>query len=403
MGRDTRQILIITTNSFPIGFAATNRILCYGLGFVHHGYFPEVICIRPTESYSSVYNNQTAGIYKGIKYSYPGGTTIRVKSFWIRRLNDLMGVICSIHLLIKSIQKKKVSFCIFYGNSVFTEILFLWIAKFFGIKIFKEESENPNVYFGLKKAISGRLKKWIVINKLYGYYDGVLVMTRPLHDFFIETGVADSKILIVPQTVDLDRFDNDRLHSKFDFDYIGYVGSLSQSKDGVLTLIESFKNVLLKYPDIKLVIAGNGTSKERSDILSLITSNHIEDMVLLIGVISSDEIPSFLKNAKILVSCRPQSLQSDYGFPTKVVEYLASGKPLVTTATGDLVLFLKDRQNAFIGKSSDQSDFSFKILQVLQDYNFATRVAQSGKDLVLKEFNPIIQTHRIIDYINLID
>jgi hypothetical protein len=35
---------------------------------------------------------------------------------------------------------------------------------------------------------------------------------------------------------------------------------------------------------------------------------------------------------------------------------------------------------------------------VLQDYDFAMKVAQNGKALVINEFSPIIQTKKIIDF-----
>ena len=397
---EPKRIIILTTNPFPIGLASTKRILSYCKGFLYHGYQPEVICIRPTEPYSNVFNNQISGIYEGISYSYPGRTTVRVKSFWGRRWNDNIAVISSILTYINIRPPKGTLFSIFYGNSIFAEISFILISRLFRKKIYKEESENPNIYFRENKFIHQRIIKWFVINKLYKFYDGVLVMTHPLKDFFLVKGIPVTKILVVPQTVDLVRFDrsDERFQRPIDSEYIAYVGSLNQNKDGVLILIESFDVVSKNFPDLKLFIAGDGTLEDKSAVLILIESLKLEEKVQLIGRISSEEIPRFLKCAKVLVSCRPGSLQSDYGFPTKVVEYLACGKPTVTTATGELAFYLKDRVNAFVANTGDHNTFASKILSVLQDYDFAIKVAQNGKTLARDKFSPITQTKKIIDF-----
>jgi len=399
---EPERIIILTTSPFPIGLAGTNRILSYCKGFLYHGYQPEVICIRPTEPYANVFNIQASGMYEGIKYSYPGRTTVRIKSFWGRRLNDTVAVISSILLFINLLQKKGVCFSIFYGNNIFAEISFILISWLFFGKIYKEESENPNVYFRENRPIHNRIIKWFILNRLYRSYDCVLVMTHPLRDFFLTKGIPDRKILVVPQTVDQERFENETYNSTMSLpdDYVAYVGSLNQQKDGVLTLVESFTKVSAEYPEIHLILAGEGTRLEKNELSSLIIQLHLNDKVHYIGRISSKEIPVFFHGAKLSASCRPKSIQSEYGFPTKVVEYLASGKPTVTTATGELAFYLKDRVNAFVAKKTDPESFALKMLEVLQDYDFALKVAQEGKDMVKKMFNPITQTKKIIDFCN---
>ncbi len=394
------KIVILTTNPFPIGLAGTNRILSYCKGFLHHGYQPEVICIRPTEHYSNVFNKQASGMYEGIRYSYNGRTTIRVKSFWGRRLRDTIAVVGSILLYINLLQKKEVFFSIFYGNNIFAEISLIFLTRLFGKKICKEESENPYVYFARRKTIFSLVSKWVLIEKLYGYYYGVLVMTHPLREFFLSKGIPDKRILVVPQTVDQDRFKKEIKNSTLFLpsDYVAYVGSLNQQKDGVLTLVESFAQVSVLYPELHLILVGEGTQLEKNELSSIINKLNLNNRTKYIGRISSEKIPAFLQGAKLLVSCRPISRQSDFGFPTKVVEYLATGRPTVTTATGELAFFLKDRVNAFVANMAKQNTFAAKMLEVLQNYDFAMRVAQKGKDLVGDKFNPIKQCKLIIDF-----
>jgi glycosyltransferase involved in cell wall biosynthesis len=401
MSKDlSKKIIIITNQPFPLGLAGTNRILSYCKGFIHHGYQPEVICIRPTERYNNIINHQASGIYEGIRYTYPGRTSVRVKSFWGRRQNDVFAVISSILFFTSVIKKKDVSFSIFYGNNFLAEIFFIYLSRVFKKKFYKEESENPHVYFNQNRSAMTKIFEWFYISKLYKLYSGVLVMTHPLREFFISMGVPDRKILIVPHTVDPERFKNRICDSTLILpdNYVAYLGSINQQKDGILTLVNSFIKVVEKYPEMHLVIAGAGSEEEKNELIALINQLKLDETVHYLGRISSGEIPALFNGAKLLVSCRTKSYQNEYSFPTKVVEYLATGIPVVTTTPGELAFYLKDKENAFVADVEDPDLFSSKILEALQDYDFAMKVGQNGKMLVNDKFNPIIQTKMAIDF-----
>jgi glycosyltransferase involved in cell wall biosynthesis len=393
-------IIILTNNPFPVGLAATNRIISYCKGFLHHSYKPVVLCIRPTESNKDVFNISIEGDYNGIEFAYPGGTTIRDASFWRRRINDTISIIKSLKYFHGLLKSKDTAFVIFYGNSVFTELASIFLTKFFRKRIFKEESENPAIYFARGKTLLTQLQKWFVINKLFRYYNGVLAMTHPLKDYFLNIGMPDKKILVVPQTVDTQRFDNGIREFVLTLpeNYIAYVGSLNQQKDGVLSLVNAFSIFNSHYPDFNLIIAGDGTLQEKDELTSLINRLALSEKIHAIGRISSNEIPALFQKAKMLVSCRPKSIQSDYGFPTKVAEYLASGKPVVSTIQGELEFFLKDRVNAFVSNSAEPEVFASKLIEVCEDYHFAIQVGQNGKRLAMHDFNPITQTQQIIEF-----
>lgn len=109
---------------------------------------------------------------------------------------------------------KRYLFIIFIGYCISVELFFILLCKFFKIKIYKEESENPAIFFYGKTILFSSLKKWFIFNKIYKYYNGILVMTHPLRDFFLAKGISDRKILVVPYTVYQQRFENATFNSK---------------------------------------------------------------------------------------------------------------------------------------------------------------------------------------------
>lgn len=394
------KIIIITTEPFPIGLAATNRILCYCKGFIENGFSPEVFVIKPSESKYNTYNTLASGIFEDIKFIYHGGTTVRSSSFLMRRINDLKAFLITLKELLKTFRKKESHFAIFYGNYPLAEIICTLVFRLIKKKLYKEESENPNTYFNNRISFRNSILKWIYIGKLYKSYSAVFVMTDALREFFVPTYLNDKKVLIVPQTVDESRFElttsqNGIQGSKR---YIAFVGSLNQKKDGVLTLVKAFNLIHSKYEDIFLIIAGDGSSSDKNALTNLIHAHNLDNRVKFMGRISSQRVPSFLVNAHVLVSCRPKSFQSEFGFPTKIVEYLASGKPIVTTSTGELEKFLEDRENCFIANYDAPELIANKISEVLDNYEFALKTAQRGKELVKVKFSKQIQTQKIIDF-----
>ena len=59
-------------------------------------------------------------------------------------------------------------------------------------------------------------------------------------------------------------------------------------------------------------------------------------------------MPKYLCNAKLLALARPDSIQAQGGFPTKLGEYLATGRPVVVTKVGEIPDYLEDGVNAFL-------------------------------------------------------
>jgi len=84
-------------------------------------------------------------------------------------------------------------------------------------------------------------------------------------------------------------------------------------------------------PDIHLVVGGPGTREvlERHPRLDL-------ERVELVGRVPQADVSTVLGNLHATVLARPPARYSRAGFPTKVVESLAVGTPVVCNLTGDL-------------------------------------------------------------------
>ena len=187
---------------------------------------------------------------------------------------------------------------------------------------------------------------------------------------------------------------------KVDIRYIAYCGTASNNKDGVDELIKAFAIVAHQHDDIKLMIIGKTPSKEdESENMLLIEQLGIKDKVIFTGIVESEKMPQLLKNAEMLALDRPDSLQAQCGFPTKLGEYLLTGNPVVVTKVGDIPKFLVHEESALLANQRDPQDFAKKIQWVLDNPILAKAIGENGARVALREFNSNHETYKMINFI----
>ena len=98
----------------------------------------------------------------------------------------------------------------------------------------------------------------------------------------------------------------------------------------------------------------------------------------------------------MLVLARPDNDQAKYGFPTKLGEYLLSGRPVVLTNVGNISDFLLDGQSAYIAQPGNIISISDKMIEVSSNKDLAEQIAKKGKEVALKKFNSSIETAKLL-------
>lgn len=106
------------------------------------------------------------------------------------------------------------------------------------------------------------------------------------------------------------------------FRYVVYTGKMN-TKFGVRTLIDGFSG--LSDPNCRLVLCGEG------DCMDYVHSVAQKDnRIIVAGQVTPEEAARWQCRAAVLVNPRPNNeLYTRYSFPSKNVEYLLSGKPVV--------------------------------------------------------------------------
>jgi glycosyltransferase involved in cell wall biosynthesis len=173
----------------------------------------------------------------------------------------------------------------------------------------------------LLRHLDVRLHRWLVPR-----LDGLVVVADQIaRDFApgrpylrIEGGVDGRRFAVAPQRPSPD--DGTRPLRML------FAGSL-EPFNGVDLLLES---LALLGSGVELTVAGAGSLEER------VRSTAARDPRLrFLGMLPADELPAVYGRSDLLLNIRPtRDLTTRYYFPSKLIEYLASGCPTLSTCTG---------------------------------------------------------------------
>lgn len=364
--------------------AATNRSLSYIKGLSELGVDTKVIYFRPNKSFDCL----------DIEYSH-----IEIYSYWRkfysnnRFLQYICLIIFYIHFLL-SLKKGDVVYC--YGCA---DIWSLIVRFRKGVKVYVEYTEHPEVT-GIGGAfLTPSLNTFY---RLLGMVNGLFVITTGLRDFYISKGVSPDKVFIANITVDVDRF-KELKKTETREPYIACCGVISNNKDGIDILIKSFAKVVQEFGNIKLYLIGPTPNEEDNNKnIELISKLGIESHVVFKGVLPALQIPQVLKDAQVLLLCRPNNKQAKYGFATKIGEYLLTENPVVVTTVGDFPIFFKDKENVLFSEPDNPNLFAEKILWALKNSFQAEMIGKNGADFALKNFSYLNVVKKIIEIIGII-
>lgn len=186
-----------------------------------------------------------------------------------------------------------------------------------------------------------------------------------------------------------DKRTNKRPNQHFTFLYAGGI----EEKYGLKALVEGFRKI--QRDDVRLVIYGSGTYvKELESVCK-------EDArIIYNGVVSNEEIIKAEYEADILVNPRYTAEEfTKYSFPSKNMEYMVSGTPVLTTMLPGMP---KDYYPyVFLFDQGESVEGYYSVLQEItnKDDDELVLKGQQARDYVLEHKNNIVQTKRIIELV----
>lgn len=345
-------ILYIGGFELPDRNAAAHRVLSNGKILREIGYDVVYIDIDKNMEYNEQILNTKRNIQDFDCWSEPYPKT---KKQWIHYLT-------SINTFLKISDKyANIKAVICYN---YQAIAFMKIKKYCrrnNIKVIADCTEwystkGSNIVFKIIKGLDSFIRMRIIQKNL----DGLIVISDYLEKFYSKS----KNVICIPPLVDLLEKKWNIPISKNDNDEINvvYAGSPGKYKDKLNIIIDE----LYKLQDkCKLKFYIIGITKEQ--YLNYYKNHDIkikklDGIIYFLGHKTHAESLKYIKEADFTMFIRDNNRVSNAGFPTKFVESITCGTPVITTNSSDLSNYIEDGKNGFFIHINDKLTSELEVI-----------------------------------------
>ncbi|PHQ16523.1 glycosyltransferase [Marinobacter profundi] len=180
--------------------------------------------------------------------------------------------------------------------------------------------------------------------------DGLIVISEYLKKYYAH---QVKNIIKVPPTANLacgDVVERDSSDNAVKFVYAGTPGK----KDALSSIILAILRAGASGQNVELHIAGVSRNNLGDFIpVSGFSQSEIDKVIKCHGILSHRDTISLVRSSDYSIILRPNIRSVQAGFPTKFVESMAVGTPVIANLTSDLGVYLKDGVNGLICPNFD--------------------------------------------------
>jgi glycosyltransferase involved in cell wall biosynthesis len=179
--------------------------------------------------------------------------------------------------------------------------------------------------------VRGTVQKWLLYRVILPASRHVFVQSEQMRLEIARQGIALEKMTPVPSSVNTAELTPAGIVQAKPAGerWIVYLGTLVRERQ-LDTLVRALPGVLARFPSARLVLVGAGElAEDEAQLLSTANSCGVGDRVTITGWLPMSEAWSYARAADVCVSPITPLPIFDVGSPTKLVEYMALGKPVV--------------------------------------------------------------------------
>lgn len=203
--------------------------------------------------------------------------------------------------------------------------------------------------------------------------------------------ISRKKIVTIPNGIDESIYDIDmnrdqkkkELGIKNNGFIIGLGVRLSKQK-GITYLIQAMPEIIKHFPDITLVITGDGAEKD--NLVKEAGELGVSDNIIFTG--PRLDIPELLKLFDLYVL--PSIFE---GLPMVLLEAMAAKCPIVATDVGGNSTAIEHRKNGSLINSKDPEGFANEVVKVLGDNELKAQYIDKSYELLKNKFSARIMTN----------
>jgi len=284
-------------------------------------------------------------------------------------------------------RKDRRNILFLYGEPNVESFIFVMWARLLGYQVIVDIVEDA--YFITDTApLASRLKARSVAwatSHMHWFADGVVVISSYLKDKLARIVGDALPVKLIPISVDLERVRETAspFHRPVRMLYAGNFGD----KDGVENLITAFEQIAGRWPDIEFLMTGRGSDERIASVRERIHASPVAAKIRYLGYLSDEEYFRVISECDIPCVVRMPTEFADRGFPFKLGEYLATGRPVVASLVSDVAIYLEDRVNAMLVEPGSVQGIVSAVSYLLADEGRALNIGRAGRTVAAVNFN----------------
>ncbi len=204
-----------------------------------------------------------------------------------------------------------------------------------------------------------------VMNYLYRRADQIVCVTEGINEFLNSVGIPSEKLTTIKSGVGDDFIFGhaNGIRKKYGWEdkfLVVYSGTLGWVRP-LETIIETAK-ILSDQQEIHFVFVGDGQKREE---LERLTGRYSLSNVTFTGLQPLENIPYYLRAGDVLVECLKEVEVAKLAVPSKMYEYMASGKPIVIGCPeGEATTLLRQAGGALTFSASDPTRLAELLIEL---------------------------------------
>ena len=234
----------------------------------------------------------------------------------------------------------------------------------------------------ISEAIAGDVRE-------AGRADHVIAICKGIADALVAEGVPASKITVVPNGVDPNRFSRTEkcsglvdalgLHGKLVFGYMTNVRRL----EGIQTVIEAWPQVVRELPDAVFLVVGDGDHLAR--LKELAARERIEDHIKFTGQVPHPEVLSYYSLLDVFVVPRIPDPVCTLVSPLKPLEAMAMGLPVVASDLPPLTEMVRDQETGLLFRPGDPQSLADACIRIGRSRETRKKLGEQARTWVERE------------------
>ncbi len=211
-------------------------------------------------------------------------------------------------------------------------------------------------------------------------------------------GVKSDRIFDAHVGADVERFNPNisgkavRQRHAIDKPLVLYLGQLHGGQY-VKTFIEVAAKLINDYKkDASFMIVGDGY--QARELKKIADSLNLDGNLIFAGAVLHEEVPEYIAAADVCVACFEENEVTLCKSPLKVVEYLASGKPIVASNVGEVPNMIG--KAGILTKPGDVSSLAEGILEALRNKELRHELGQLARKRAEEEYNWTVTSENIL-------